>query len=41
MDDRVQLELDAPGPDDERGDLPEEEVAEEMQAAMASFNCSH
>ena len=23
------------GPDDERGDLPEEEVAEEMQTAMA------
>jgi hypothetical protein len=35
FDDQQQLDLDAPGSDDERGDLPEEQVAEDLEAAVA------
>lgn len=35
FDDQQQFDLDAPGADDERGDLPEEQVVEDLDAAVA------
>ena len=35
FDEQTQLDLDAPGADDERSDLPEEQVSEELEAAVA------